>query len=233
MNLQNDILGSYYGSHFTDAEYQEIGLHCINPKYWKGEAKLYRTKWFDYRGMREVQATYLFANHYRKAYSRLMEMRVGNEIGQYKVGLKGHDVFLIGKAELTGMWRARRMADEMGIPYSFYCNTAIQYCNDFLWKRLPRPTQLYSEKVVEVVREKWEEHSAAYIQIPDDECYLLENYTESYNQDSFQHWLCGEIEKKTYPHMALETYMSLRPMLSEKIALQYFSEEMVKDAISS
>lgn len=223
--------GSYFGADLTDIECQAIGLQCIpDIKRWKGEARLYRTKWFDYRQLSEIKATYLFAEYYRRAYRRLMCRKIGIERGQYSKGFRGDDIFKLKKVEYTGFWKARRMADSLGIPYDFYCNAAMTWSLESLWVRPPRPTQLYSEKILTHITEKWDSEVSAAIWQPLSDFYQLDNYVKHPDQDAFQNWLCDRIETKPNKDMALANYIEFNPLLTKEIAIDRFGEELVNKA---
>lgn len=221
---------TYYGSDFSFEECEAVGLLRVNPKLWKGEAGLFKSKWFDYRDLHPVKATYLFANMYSRAYRRLMCRRVGIEKGQYHKGFRGQDIFMLRPGDYSGFWKARQMADQLGIPYDFYNNFVMRWATDNLWKRLPRPTMLYSEKMVDAIKAAWDDEMKAAIQVPQSERYLAENFEGHQDQYDFQFWLCGLIKKRPNPHFALATYMYMQPMLVEEVVNSQFEHDIIRNA---
>lgn len=232
MNEPNEIQPiAFYGSNYTDEEYDAIGLRYIKTKYIRKEAMLYTRKWFDYRRMHPVKATYLFAHHYTAAFGRMMAKRDG-EHAKYHRGFKGGDPMKAKAGQNTGFYKARQYADLLGIPYDFFCSYAMSWFTDRLWKRLPKPYHLYSPEFLKAVKTAWGIKLLDSIQVPDDSFYMARGFYEHPDQVAFQHWLCSIIKGRAAPEMALMTYMTLNEYLVDDFVGQYFGEEVIQKAIN-
>jgi hypothetical protein len=142
------------------------------------EAALYRGKWFDYRFLNPVQATYLYANEYIKSFrvhfSKNVDSRAGEDIHPIKLeslfelpdipnGVSDKVADELRKKVtrkkmiVSGIWRGRQVADAMGMPYNIYLDRAFYWTLRF-WKQrhLPRPQQLYSDLVTDRATIEWE-----------------------------------------------------------------------------
>ena len=159
-----------YGFNLSMSAYKEIALNCIDKKYKDSryEAELFKSKWFDYKDMHPVKATYLFCHYYKQSYSRLMKIRYDVEKGQNMTGIKGRDLFYdTSKQSRHGMWKARQTADKYGIEYSFYISRALDYSMYKGDQHLLRPTQLYSYAVLEHIAESWDRQRIDLVLLPE------------------------------------------------------------------
>jgi len=223
--------GNYFGSEFSSQQCELIFLGSEIPlSFAQNENALMNVKWFDYRDMHYVKATYLFAKFYRQAYQRMTEKVIDFERAPFVKGYKGKDIFKLSTREYKGFWKARFAADKLGIPYDFYTTFALNWTNNRLWKRFPRPTQIYSKILLTDMLESWADTKSSKIQTPIDGRFYLSNYAGHQDQDAFQVWMCNEIKTKTNPEMALATYMYLTPMITRKHAEEHFDRDMINKA---
>jgi len=96
---------------------------------------------------------------------------------------------------------------------------------------LPRPTQLYSEKVILYIKESWLDELNAATRVPVVDFYKLENYIGHPDQNAFQNWLCERLKKRPNPEMGLANYITFTPMIAREIAVAHFPESMVDEAV--
>jgi hypothetical protein len=128
------------------------------------EPELMTTCWWEYRGMHPVRRTEYFAAVYRKTYARYYGKYYDHSKHEMVSGLVGvEDPFdtrakteKIAKARrtnLTGLWRGRQAADELGISYPIYISAIFE--NACMKGRVdvkdgtpqfPRPVHLYSDR---------------------------------------------------------------------------------------
>ena len=158
--------------YFDASDYDAIASVRLTPADFKIEPELYMTKWFDYRVLHPVQATYLFADEYTQAargyHKRNRDVRAAPFIKPYS----GKDLFTlepepelrqitrgknagkfkrdkspnVAKSVFKALWRARQSADRLGIPYRFYCEAVMRLANERGWKRTPSAMNLISTK---------------------------------------------------------------------------------------
>lgn len=234
VKTNTERFGQYKNSDLTAEEYDTLFIQSgWNPKLLTNEANLMKTKWFDYRHMHFVEATYLFSMYYSRAYSDMMVKIFNHDSGRFMKGFKGGDFLELSSREKIGFWKARVVADSLGIPYGFYCKAAVRWCvEERIWKRVPRPNQLFSKDLVEAVNEAWVERCNTSLQIPIDERFELRMGTNTRLQGEFQEWLCGQIMNRRYPEIALHSYMVNRPMISVAKATEFMGKELVDEVIS-
>jgi hypothetical protein len=128
------------------------------------ERELFRVKWFDYRFIHPVSATYLFAYHWDKQYRLSYSKNVSRDAAENIRVQKDADLFKCPQAYITAMIRGRRITDAMGVPYEFAIAAGIKHTLRF-WKRshLPRPTQIFGDWVCEAIIADWNERKAELV----------------------------------------------------------------------
>ena len=124
------------------------------------EPELMSSCWWEYRGLHPTRRTFIFAEVYANMTKRYHGKYWDYVLSTYKMGFSGQGPEKIfpsalddekktkrKKMVLTGMWRARQTADELGISYSIYVSSCFEHASANGWKNLPRPSQLYSDKM--------------------------------------------------------------------------------------
>lgn len=154
---------------------QEAALY--NTKWW--DYRFAKTEDGGFRPIHPMEATYWFTHCFIKASKEAIKKRVDYRKARFKTNLsntrlldpmigEGHELAekmresLKGTkkkknapADITGMWKARQIADRYGVPYDFWCTTAMVYAETCNWKDLPRPRQLYSSDMVKFILDAW------------------------------------------------------------------------------
>lgn len=223
----------------TTEQLDALAIAKVSPKLFKEESSLYATKWWDYRGMHPVEATYEFAKEYIVAYRRVMKRRVEQEVAARLYPVKGtKDIFVDAeKIQLTGFWKARQMADRIGCPYSFYCSEALLYGDKRDWAFLPKPTQLYSTErkfetdpsLVEAVEAAWQAKKADSVVYSSLSLFELANYNALRIQVEHQESIVRQIQcKKHKQHLLLAQFVFTKPMISYERAVEAFGTEVVE-----
>lgn len=148
-----------------------LAARHIDPKDLARERELMGLCWWEYRGVHPSRRTQLFANTYRRLYQRYYGKYFDYSRAEMVSGLVGsEDIFDLDfshvaeptrrerlskskRTALTGLWRARQAADELGISYTVYIGAIFEHAcarwrnmatKDHL--RLPKPTHLYSDR---------------------------------------------------------------------------------------
>lgn len=211
---------------FYDALFMKSG---IDSRYRIIEASLMRKKWFDYRFMHFMEATYLFSRYYSKAHGEMMAKIFDHKKGPYMRGFTGADFMMIGEKHRAGLIKARRAADALGIPYWFYNDFAMKWTVEGnIWKRPPKPTQLYQKEMLPDLVAAWQERLQATIITPIDERYLLTSEMDGENQREFRIWLCEQIKSRNNPELALNNFLNKTPMITRNDAIQYIGEKYLE-----
>jgi hypothetical protein len=251
---------NYIGSELTDAECDEIALARFDKKLFKDESELQQACWFDYRFMHPVKRTYLFAHTYVQNYKAAYEKHV--DINSEKIfGIsrpndpldnRPANVGPNGKAKSklsapTCLWKARQMADGLCIPYHYFTSVGLDAAiknayNEALFGRTAsdnsktrmkiQPSILYSEKISDLILEKWDEINTYRINWVDSERLVFNNEEmnsavkpHKYKTDA-ELYLLKQIHGKRIRGFALQKAVDAR-MLRPQLASKAFPKEQI------
>lgn len=101
------------------------------------------------------QATEEFAKHLQAA----VESYVGRA-GTTSPKSTKYSPLVATPVIFKGVWQSRQVADQLGIPYKFYADTALRYWESNDHGRVPLPSQLYARDVVLHVTTEWQMETA-------------------------------------------------------------------------
>jgi hypothetical protein len=163
-------LPDFFGRGRTPLEYDRLALERIKPALLEIDQSLMSTRWWDYRPLHTVEATYLFIHTYGLIYKEAWARDVdAGEAARDEVrGYKQHDQILDTDTTIAnGWWRARQAADAIGARYSVFIRSIFTHARDNGWKEYPRPDQLHSEAHLEIAVAAWDAECEAYLQIPE------------------------------------------------------------------
>lgn len=222
--------GEYFGCELDFIHCEALMLAKIPPAQLEVELERMQTKWWDYRNLHPVKATYLFAHHYNLAYKAVVQMSRDVERGAHMKAWKGKDIFE-RKTELTGLWKARQNADALGMRYDFYCLQALKWAEDRNWKNLMRPTAMYSDDVTEFLQEAWMTECRARLQVAMHPRYQLVNNFGHVDQEAYRKWALGQVSARQHKEFALHTYMVSNAQLDPAEATEWFGADAVRRAL--
>lgn len=222
--------GTFFGSSLTKEDCEVFSIAFVDRKLLKKEPELYGTKWFDYRELHPVMATYLFAHHYNKAFGEFMRVNKNHKL-RYMAAFKGKDV--IKAKEAKSFWRLRQIADAHGVRYDFFMNEVMRWCANRGWRQPPRPAHVSSnEEMLADILIKWEGVSNEIIQWAMSERYRASNYVGAADQRAYEDVLCRQIKSKRFPHFSLYTALYQYDALRIERAILEFPEETVREAMN-
>jgi hypothetical protein len=228
-------LGRFYGDHFPADSLDAFVARTVKPKDWSVIADLYEKKWYGYRFISPGASLFLFADRYRKAYREVATRMLGRvHMPKWlnEDALHPESKHPMSASDISCMWIAMCMADELGIPYDFYCATALAYAHDRGWKYLPKPRQLYSDKMIWEIGEKWKERLASRITRTEDPHYSLANYDKHPWQHAYMDFLIKQAMDRDNPNFALASIMFKEPQVLPSYAATKVGVERVKEAHS-
>lgn len=137
---------------------QELVLvrEVIDPAFLAEEPSLSQSQWVEYGYMSALERTELFCRMYleiyRRHYARYRDSITADE--QCPVD---PELFKNEPSEINSLWRARQIADEIGMRYDMFLSAVMGWAtNTRNRKYFPRPNQLYGPKQVELALDKWE-----------------------------------------------------------------------------
>lgn len=189
-----------------------------------------------------MEATEIFASEYIEARKRSYARRKDKDRAEF-IKVIDHDHFLEGSFNsITGFWKARRKADEIGAPYDFYCAQALKYAERRDWTNMPHPWQLAGEKakfeddlsMVEHIALNWHQSKTDAFRYSTLDYYKVENYQGTSHQAQHQIAIINHIKSKPKtirPMMIADFVWSLK-LLNEEAALKAFGERDLKRSLS-
>ncbi|WFC40806.1 hypothetical protein [Pseudoxanthomonas sp. SE1] len=135
-------------------------------------------------------------------------------------------------SDIIALWRARRHADSLGMPYNFYIRTAFDYRFKTGYRRCPKPGQLWhGKKIIEHIAKEFEtqggnsalrEYDPAVL----DPMFLVENYRGDPIQRAAHDDL--RLKAKMFPDFfKLSMMLKSSRIITEGAARQQFGDEAV------
>ena len=251
---------------FESIDYDQLTVANIDPKLLKIEPELYQSKWWDYRLLHVAQATYFFADSYLTAARRYFARNVDLDRAATYKPYPGKDLLAApkqlrtakgklsfhrdgrprmepspSKQTIAGVWKARQMADRHGIPYTFYCDTAIEYTEKGLWHRIPMPSHLYStvipknqpwreESMVDYIVRRWKEYCAGTIVFSDNPYFSAARNQNTSDQIKHRVSLMTQIKHRPDPKLGLSHALYEAEVLIEKECIAFFGDHLVNKA---
>lgn len=231
MHQEIDTLGSFFGAHKTPLMLERLTFTRIPHERLECERTLFSHKWFDYRFMSPALATYYYAHCYRGVYRRIWERHLDRKSAQYAKGIKTEDVFDDANT-LSACWRGRQVADALGVPYDLYIELAMTKAMSWQRKYLPRPQQLYSDQIIEAVKEGWDDRTKGRFFVATDPRYRLDQWAATPAQLAHESWAATQIARRTPGTRAhlLHKHLWVDPIIREDFAVDRFGEEEVERA---
>lgn len=205
------------------------------------ERFLFSQKWFDYRKVHSIIATFMFAEAYETAYKETYTRELDHKRGPYVKGLKNRDIFTPLKdaaadrsrlTTLTGIWKSRQHADLMGIPYLFFCRSALKWTMRKSRKYIARPTQLYSFDLLTAISNDWREWIAGRAVVAEDAIFKNENYRGAPIQDAHHDWLLELAAKRENPAPLIYQLLYVDDVLLESKVEHRYGANMLERARS-
>ena len=134
----------------------EVALELVGYEVLQRDVQVRQTACLDYADMTAFGATEEFAKH------------LVSGLGKFaaNIGAKPHkttkyDLRFATPVMFQGAWHGRQIADQLGMPYGFFVDTAVQHWSDQGKKRVPRVTQLCTHDALGHVMTCWANDRAA------------------------------------------------------------------------
>ena len=223
-------LGSFYGSHLTFMEAEALTLWRIPQVERTGEALLMESKWFDYRRLHPLVATYHFAHCYQEAYRHYIRVGTDSIKALYVLAFKGMD--FIRHREVLAVWRLRQLADQHGIRYDWLCRQAMDWCLERCWPHPPRPSQIHTN--VEMIADliiAWEKEQTIRVQRPADPPYRVENWTAAPRQRAWEAHAVMVVRNRVNWQLAMQALVFQDRLLRVERALQEFDHAHIERSL--
>lgn len=228
--IEIDKFGATFGIQFNRDQLDRLVFDKIsNPKVHGGEPALFQTKWFDYRFLHPVAATYVFARAYREVFATLYKRHFDHSV-TLDPFYGNLDMFELRQAEITGLYVARQHADACGIPYPYYIEFVMEAGMRYKRDYLPRPTQCYQEDAVKKAITEWHKRLEARLFVATDPRFRLDRYRGLPVQNDHIKWTMAQIARRAQPADALARYVFKDRVLPLELATARFGGKTIAKA---
>ncbi len=246
-------LGPFYGDDFDHVKLESIVLERVDPKLIEKEAELMSVKWFDYRRIHCLQATYYFAEVYKQAYKEFMHVafdadmasgiegvfkrpKISKRDGVTKLKTKENTPDFMDTREFQAYWKLRQTADELRVPYTFFMTHANKWHLEKCYREKaifpPRPGHITSkEELLVQIASAWEDEKDVRIQYAGDPYFTADEYDGSQNHQDYERFILSQIEnREASKQYALATALYTRRAIRESAAEEHFGEDLLNRA---
>lgn len=224
---------AYFGSEIDLQHAEILAIGNVDRKLLAPEAALFETKWFDYRQLHPVQATYLMVHHYNRSYGEFMA-RAMDHTKRFMASFKGKD--FMSAREMKSFWRLRQKLDELGIRYDFFLRQAMAWYIAHGWGKqapsAPRPAHVLNnaELIVDVAN-AWSQECRARIQFASSPRFLVESWVGAPDQLAYERFLIAQIKQRPHARFGLHAALYVFGHLRIEAALEHFEAHVVADAV--
>lgn len=227
--------GNYFGSHFNHDHYEILTVQHIPRKERDAESALMDKKWFDYRLMHPMQATYYLVHLYRGAYKDFVRRSMNFEAAPYSQAIKERD-FVLAREKLS-FWRLRRTIDQLGMRYDFFLRFAMSYLHKMIANGKvypPRPSMLMKEELLGEALVAWQDMCDSSMQYAQSPSFRVSEFCQCLRADQRAHeqFVIGQIQKRRVPRFGLHAAIYLYDVVSVEAALQAFDPGVVEGALA-
>lgn len=188
------------------------------------DVDLFDTKWWDYRTMHPTQATLYFHHVFKTIAPTYVSKYVDMDVAKgYEIGITRNDLRLSKLATIRAFWKARQIADAIGVPYDVYIKVALQHFYDNYRmfattksgkQNLPYPSQMASAMITEKVIKEWEaiKSSPGFSRLPESDLILGQDI---WFRDDMEKSIINQFKSKSNPRThvanAIKKGILLRP----------------------
>lgn len=172
-----------------------LAAKFLSAERFKDERAVSATKWFDYRFMSPIEATQMFYDVYRRLFREAYKAHFDLYEAELKRGGPVAGLWSDGR-EFNGAWRARQIADGLGLPYEFLIREAIEASTRRGARRVPRPNQLYHMLSMPHIHERWAERRNALPVFSSLPQYRVEQFCDLPVQREHQTWVVGNLKDR-------------------------------------
>lgn len=221
---------NFFGAEVTFDQCEILAVQNIHPKLLKGEAALFKTKWFDYRPFHPTMATYMAVHYYNRAYGFFMASAMDHK-KRFMAGFKGKDFML--SREKQSFWKMRQQIDQVGIRYDFFLMEAMKWCIENGWRQPPRPAMIATNADMIVhITNLWQHELRTRIQWAVADRYRASMFAGTPDQLAYEEHIVSNIAKKAHPKYALSSALYTYDALRIEEAIRNFPCEAISEAMT-
>jgi hypothetical protein len=221
-----DLFGTFPGHDLPDDECEVI-LYTLWPdKERKREAKLFAQKWWDYRTLSVVHATYLFSHILTTETRSIIRAHIDDAPATVAPNgtvrdwnpIKAGDVFdppsqasrmPYWRRKVGGLIRARQAADAEGIPYEVFVKAGLRHfyfgAGSYVLQRqdqngsrtvMPEPNLLYGEDCLAQIRDTWLQALGSRLHAAEHPRYRIANDDGHADHAEHRDWLRQQLDRR-------------------------------------
>lgn len=243
--LMASVQGAFFGVNLPAARIEGLIAAHVPKRHIADVADVYGARWWDYRRLAPGHSFMLFVHTYyhtfrtyagkfRAERARKAFVAGGHRaaalIGGARVQYTPEEIWERDQAHITGLWKAMLVADAFGIPYASYCQFANQTALDWTWTNLPKPQQLYSDKLGAEVLTRWRAACEHRLFVAKHPMYRLDNYAGLAAKDAYQRYLIEQCQMRGDPAHVLANILYRVPQLPESEAAKHFPAQVIARA---
>lgn len=233
MSQRPKWLKSFRGGSLGFLNYEVLTIQNIQRKDLVKEPDLMQTKWFDYRRLHPLQATYFFLKCYEQAYRHFYRRAVDYERAPYVRVIKETD--FLQSREKRSFWRLRQLCDMAGMPYDFFMDFALDRHHRMQYDgrvAIPRPAHLAAnEELITDAAIAWENRRASALQHACDPYYRVANFKGEQHQIAHENFIIEQIKLRQVPRYTLKICLYDEDLLRVERAVEVFGAGLVSEAI--
>lgn len=223
---------TYFGAQTSHEHCEVLAIQHIDRRVLALEVGLYEKKWFDYRLLHPVQATYLMTHHYNRAFGNFIGVALDTK-RRFTAAFKGKDI--MAHREKLSFWKLRQKIDELGMRYEFFLREAMKWHLARGWGKgslnPPRPCHLTgNDEMILDICNAWSAECKAKIQYARDPAFHASAFTGSAAQLAYEQFLVAQIAQRRNPMYALHAALYVLDVLRVETAIEHFGAETVAQA---
>lgn len=220
----------YYGEDMSEDSLEAFIAKCVLPKHWDAATEQYGRKWFGYRFLSPGKCLHLFADRYRRAYAGAKGRGLGRG-SLSRIFTNPNFIRMADERHISSLWHAMAHADDIGVPYDFYCTTVFEIADREGWDNVPMPNQIYHERMIWRVKQAWLERlQSGTLVRTSDPYYALANFHQHPWQIEYQDWLLNQALSRPNPKFALAKILFEEPQVLPSRAARTIGVERVVEA---
>jgi len=135
---------------------------------------------------------------------------------------------------MSSLYRARQVADALGMPYQAYVRFAFEWCEKSNWANLPQPNQLYGDRLTTHIAARWEREHGTWAHFAHDWNPLFFQGSAGDERDAVQmralDLVIMIVERSSVPEYALASLLG-KAVISVEKAQKVFRDDIVAAAL--
>ncbi len=252
-HAEPEWLGSFFGGDLSFNDCEVLMVQNIPATDRATETALYGNKWYDYRGIHPMIATYYFAECYKQAYKSFMRVaydkdyadgirsvftvaKISKRDGVTKLKSKESVPDFLKSKQYLSYWRLRQLIDKLGMPYEFFMAEINNWYVEQCWRQQlilpPKPGHIMAnEDAVAEVMLAWEDVKSARIQFAKDPELRVQNFVGSVAQLDYERFIVKQINSKEHKRFSLCAALYKHDAIRVETAVREFGADLIEQAV--